>query len=246
MKKSLLLITASIFALQLNAQTKTTTDDTKAKTNENVATLTKTKELKDGWAKSGTFNLSFSEGGLNQSWRDVKGGEEQTIGVKAIVDCDFDYQHGKRKYMNNLRARYGMSRIASNGQGFLKSDDFLSYTFIYASEVKQNLSLSALFSLTTQFDYFFLSPGEIKLGPGCMYKPNKNFSAMFSPAMANLTTKFATEHKGLELFGVDADKTTKLGVGAFLQMKGTYDVAKALTTKALLLCTAIIPINPMW
>lgn len=231
MKKILLLITVWIIDMQANAQSKTSTDETKAKTNENVASLTKTKELKDGWAVSGTFNLNFSEGGLNQPWRDVKGGEEQTIGVKALVDCDFDFQDGTRKFMNNLRARYGMSRIASSGQGFLKSDDFLAYTFIYASEIKKNLSLSALFSVTTQFDYYFLSPGEIKLGPGLMYKPNKNFSAMFSPAMANLTTKFATEHRDLDLFSVDSGKTTRIGVGAFLQMKASYDIAKGVSYK---------------
>lgn len=222
------LITLSICYHSI-AQVKTEVATTK--TNEAVGALTKTKELKDGWNNGGSLNLNFTEGGLNQAWRDVKGGEEQTIGIKAIIDYDFDLKKGKVNWMNNIRARYGLSKIASSGQGFQKNDDYISFTSIYAKEMNKKWSFAGLFSLSSQFDYYFLSPGEIKLGPGFLYKPNNNFSMMLSPAMLNLTTKLATEQKAFDLFGVDAGKTTKLGLGAFVQMKASYDIAKGISYK---------------
>jgi len=225
-------LTVALFTVTTIVFSQTVSTD-QAKNNANAATstLTTTKELKDGWQKNGTFNFNFSEGGLNQAWRDVKGGEEQTIGVKALIDYDFDLKKGKVSWLNNIRARYGMSKIASAGQGFQKTDDYINYTTVYATEVKKHLSFSALFSLQSQFDHFFLSPGEIKLGPGFLYKPNNNFSVMFSPVMLNLTTKFATEDKPFLLYGIDSGKTTKLGLGSFAQIKASYDIAKGISYK---------------
>ena len=208
------------------------TDDVKDNTNTATTSLTKTKKLKDGWAKSGSFNLNFSEGGLNKAWRIAKnGGEEQAIGVKAIIDYDFDHKKGKTNWLNNVRLRYGMSRLSSVGNGFVKTDDNINLTSIIATQVKKDISLSVLFSLNTQFDKYFMSPGDIRLGPGFLYKPNAHFSAMFSPAMMNLTTKFATEQKDTSRYSVAAGKTTRLGLGSFVQLKADYTLAKGITYK---------------
>ena len=230
MKKNYFLIITAFFSVSLIAQE--SSGVTKAKVTAAAAVLTTTKELKDGWQKGGSFNFNLTEGGLNQAWRDVKGGEEQTIGIKALIDYDFDLKKGKSTWLNNIRARYGMSKIASNGQGFLKNDDYLSYTSIYGTALKnKNWSLATLFSINTQFDYYFLSPGEIKLGPGFLYRPNEHFSMMLSPAMLNLTTKLATEQKNFSLFGVDAGKTTSLGLGAYVQFKADYNLGKGINYK---------------
>lgn len=229
MKKIYILSFVAFLGSSANAQV--TTEETAAKTAEATAGLTKTKELKDGWAKAGSFNFNITEGGLNQAWRDVKGGEEQTIGIRALVDFDFDYKKGKATWMNNIRARYGISKIASSGSGFLKNDDYINYTSIYGREIKKNWSLAFMFSLNSQFDQFFLSPGELRFGPGFLHRPNKHFSIMLSPALANITTKFATEHKNLSLFGVDAGKTTKFGLGAFAQVKADYEISKGVSYK---------------
>lgn len=207
------------------------TDETKSQTNAAVAALTTTKELPDGWTINGTFNFNLSEGGRNAAWGIVKGGEEQTIGIRALIDCDFDFKNGKTSFLNNFRGRYGMSKTTSAGEGFNKIDDYFNYTHIYATELKKNWNFSALFSVESQFDYYFMSPGSVKLGPGILYKPNANFSAMFSPVMANLFTKFATEQRHEALFGVDSGKTTKLGLGSFLQLKANYTLAKGITYK---------------
>lgn len=208
------------------------TDEVKRNAAASAAALTTTKTLEDGWTLSGTFNFNLSEGGLNAGWREAKGGgEEQVIGIRAAIDYDFDFKMGKVNWLNNFRTRYGMAKFSSSGLGFQKTDDFLSYTTVYATEIKKNLSASVLFSAQTQYDYYFFSPGEIKVGPGFLYKPNTKFSIMFSPAMMNITTKLATEQKNEEFYGVDSGKIIKIGLGAFAQIKANYELAKGINYK---------------
>lgn len=197
-----------------------------------VATqLSTTKNLKDGWTKSGSLNLNFSEAGVNNSWKGVRGGETQAIGIRAIIDYDFDKKKGKSNWLNNIRARYGLSKLSSAGDRLLKTDDYLSITSVYGRELKPKWNFAFLINIETQFDKFFLSPGYLKFGPGFMYKPNIHFSALLSPAMGNITTKLATEQKPLALFGVEANKTSIYGLGAFLQIKADYNLAKGINYK---------------
>ena len=134
--------------------------------------------------------------------------------------------------MNSLRARYGVSRSTSTGDKFLKNDDYFNYSTIYGKEFAPSWSYAGFFSLETQFDHFFLTPGYIKLGPGILYKPNKHFSVLMSPLMANLTTKLAPSLKNIAAFGVDSAKTTAFGLGAFVQANLNYDLAKGVNYKS--------------
>ncbi len=209
-----------------------TTEEAKKSSDDAAKVLSSKKAIKNGWTKGGTFNLQITEAGRNDAWGTVKGGEEQTIGVKALVDFDFDKKKGKISWLNNIRARYGMTKTTSAGSGFNKTDDYVNYTSTYAIDMKNpKWSFATLFSLESQFDTYFMSPGSIKLGPGFMYKPNDKFSVIFSPAMLNLTTKLATEQKALNLFGVEAGKTTSLGIGAFVQAKADYNIGKGVNYK---------------
>ncbi len=104
--------------------------------------LQKSKDLKEGWTKGGSFNLNISEAGVNKAWKGVKGGETQAIGIRAIVDYDFDKKKGKTMWLNNLRARYGMSKLSSAGEAFLKTDDYLNYTSIVNRELKPKWSVA--------------------------------------------------------------------------------------------------------
>lgn len=217
---------ASLLSLTAIGQT---SEENKAKAQ--AATMTKTKQLKDGWSKSGSFNFNINEAGRNNAWGLIKGGEEQTVGIRALVDYDFDLKKGKNNWLNNIRARYGVAKFSSAGNGFSKTDDYVSYTSIYGRELKPKWSFTMLFNLESQFDRFFLSPGYLKLGPGFMYKPNAHFSALISPAMTNITTKFAKEQRDTLLFDVESGKTSRYGLGAFLQVKADYDIAKGINYK---------------
>ncbi len=229
MKKVYIIVALCFIISTLKAQT---TDETRKASDDAAKVLSTKKEIKNGWTTVGTFNFVLSEAGRNDAWGAVKGGEEQTIGIKAIVDFDFDKKKGKTSWLNNIRARYGMTKTTSAGSGFNKTDDYLNYTSTYAIDMKNpKWSFAALFSLETQFDRYFMSPGSIKLGPGFMYKPDTKLSVIFSPAMMNITTKLATEQKAFNLFGVDAGKTTSFGIGAFMQAKADYDIAKGINYK---------------
>ncbi|MES2429887.1 MAG: DUF3078 domain-containing protein [Bacteroidota bacterium] len=213
----------------LNAQI--ATDAAKKAADEASANLTKNKaDLKDGWLKTGTINVNITEAGRNDHW--IKGGEKFSLGIRGILDYDFDRKKGKTNWLNSLRARYGVSRTSSNGDKFLKNDDYFNFTSIYGSQFSKNWSYAGFFSVETQFEQYFLTPGYIKLGPGLLYKPNETFNVLISPAMANLTTKLASSYKNVRAFGVDSGKTVAFGLGLFVQAKFSKDIAKGINYKS--------------
>lgn len=222
MKKLIFLIAVSVLIFNgLKAQN----------VDEATSKLTKSKpNLKEGWVKGGTINLSVNEAGRNDYW--VKGGEKSSIGIKGIIDYDFDRIKGKTNWLNSFRARYGVARSTSTGDKFLKNDDYVNFSTIYGSEFKKNWSYAGFFSIESQFDHYLMTPGYIKLGPGIMYKPNAHFSLLISPLMANITTKLANDLKPIKAFGVDSGKTVALGLGAFIRANLNYDLAKGINYKS--------------
>lgn len=226
MKKRIYLIIISSLSLHITLA-QGNTDNAMKFTNEFTTNLTKTKaDLKDGWTKGGTINVAVNESGRNDYW--IKGGEKFAIGIKGILDYNFDLKKGKSSWLNSFRARYGVTRATSTGKKFLKNDDYLNFSSIYASSFSKNWSYAGFFSVESQFEQFFLTPGYIKLGPGALYKPNEHFNLLLSPAMLNLTTKLAPSLKPVTAFGVDSGKITALGLGAFVQAKYNKDVAKGI------------------
>lgn len=226
-KKALAIVIAILTIGQIAAQNPATF---KKQAEQNASTLENIKAVeKEGWTKAGTLNLNFTQSGRNDYWQ--RGGEKEAVGIRAIVDIDFDYKKGKSIFLNSIRARYGMLKTTSSGSAFLKNDDFLNLTSMYGSKLKGNWSLAALASIETQFDGYFLSPGYIKLGPGFLYSKNAKFSFLISPAMTNLTTKLASQQKNLNLFGIAPGKNVLFGMGAFAQAKGNIEIAKNMQYK---------------
>lgn len=225
MKSKLYLCSLALLSVTaINAQTITP--------QEAAANLTKAKaDLKDSaWTKAGTINITITEAGRNDYW--IKGGEKSTIGIKGILDYNFDLKRGKVNWLNSIRARYGVSRSTSTNDKFVKNDDYINYSTTYGKEFKKNWSYAGFFSLESQFDQYFLTPGYIKLGPGILYKPNTHFSMLMSPVMGNLTTKLASSLKNVAAFGVDSGKTVALGLGAFVQANLNYDITKGVNYKS--------------
>jgi hypothetical protein len=229
MKTKIFLLAATIFATNiLYAQT---TDEAKKEADAAAGSLTKSKaDLKEGWTKGGTLNLSLTSAGRNDYW--FKGGDKSSLAIRGLVDYNFDQKKGKINWLNSFRARYGVQRASSNGDKFVKNDDFFNYNTTYGKEFRKSWSYAGFFSVESQFDQFFMSPGYIKLGPGVLYKPNAHFSALFSPAMANITTKFAPSLKNVKVFGVDSAKTIDFGLGAFAIVNMNYDLVKGINYKS--------------
>jgi hypothetical protein len=230
MKKIILIAILSLSISSLvNAQS---TDDAKKATDAAAASLNNKKaDLKDGWTKGGTFNLTINEAGMNTAWQQTKGGDIQALGIRALVDYSFDRKKGKTNWLNLVRARYGVQRASSTDNKFQKNDDFFAFNSTYGKEFRKSWSYAGFFSLETQFDQF-LTPGSIKLGPGLLYKPNAHFNLLVSPLLTNITTKLAKDLKNVNAFGVDSGKVADFGLGAFAQANINYDIAKGVNYKA--------------
>jgi Protein of unknown function (DUF3078) len=231
MKTKIFFVAATLFATTtLKAQT---TAEAKAAADAAAAKLTTSKaDMKEGWTKGGTLNLSINEAGINNEWFKANKGEQSYIGIKGIVDYNIDRKKGKTNWLNSFRGRYGVAKTTSTGDAFLKNDDYLNFNSIYGKEFRKNWSYAGYFGLESQFENAFLSPGYIKLGPGIMYKPNAHFSVLFSPAMAQITTKLKSSLKNVNAFGVDAGKSASFGIGAFIQANANYDLAKGINYKS--------------
>ncbi len=231
MKTKIYLLVATLFATTtLIAQT---TADAKKAADEAAKTLTAGKaDLKEGWTKSGTLNLSGTQAGINNEWEKVNGGEQSFIGIKGIVDYNFDRKKGKTNWLNSFRGRYGVAKTTSTGDAFLKNDDYLNFNSIYGKEFRKNWSYAGYFGLESQFENAFMTPGFIKFGPGILYKPNVHFSVLMSPLMVQVTTKLKSSLKNVDAFGVEAGKSVAFGLGAFVQVNANYDLAKGVNYKS--------------
>ncbi len=224
-------LSSLLVILFLNTQAQTTSDDAKKRADDAASKLTaQKKDTSEGWTKGGTINITLNEAGRNDYW--IKGGEKSAVGIKGILDYNFDRKAGKTTWLNSLRARYGVTSATSTGNKFLKNDDYFNFNSIYGKAFSKNWSYAGYFGLETQFDHFFLTPGYIKFGPGLLYKPNAHFSMLVSPLMANITTKLAPSLKNVSAFGVDSGKTVSFGLGAFVQANLNYDLGKGVNYKS--------------
>ncbi len=231
MKTKILLLAATLFAAnslqaQTSAEAKKAADAAAGKLTTNKA------DMKEGWTKGGTFNLSANQAGINNEWNKANGGELSFIGIKGIVDYNFDRKKGKTNWLNSFRGRYGVAKTTSTGDAFLKNDDYLNFNSIYGKEFRKSWSYAGYFGLESQFENAFMTPGFIKFGPGILYKPNAHFSVLMSPLMAEVTTKLKSSLKNVKAFGVDSGKVASFGLGAFVQANVNYDLAKGINYKS--------------
>ena len=193
--------------------------------------------VKEGWTREGTINISLTELGQNNSWTAVKGGGNTSFfGVKGIISYNFNKKTGTTNWLNSFNGRYAGSSssiydpAAPNGHTsspFTKSDDYLNFSSIYGKEFSKNWSYAAFFSLESQFERF-MTPGYIKLGPAFLYKPSDYFNFLFSPVMANVTTKLTASSKPYLLFGVDSGKIAAFGLGAYARASVTTNLSKGI------------------
>jgi hypothetical protein len=231
MKRSIYLLAVALcMSLSLQAQT---SGEAKKVADAAAGKLTTNKaDMKEGWTKGGTLNLSANQAGINNEWNKANGGELSFIGIKGIVDYNFDRKKGKTNWLNSFRGRYGVAKTTSTGDAFLKNDDYLNFNSIYGKEFRKNWSYAGYFGLESQFENAFMTPGFIKFGPGILYKPNAHFSVLMSPLMAEVTTKLKKSLKDSTIFGVDKGKSVSFGLGAFVQANVNYDLAKGINYKS--------------
>lgn len=202
--------------------------------NANAALSKKNTDTIVGWKTGGTFSFTFSEAASNTYYYQVKGGQKSALGIKAIVDYSFDKHNTTSIWYNSIRARYGAATSvdASGNNVFLKNDDYLNYTSIFAKPIDKKWAYAGFFSFESQFQDYFLTPGYFKLGPAIMFTPDAHFSLIMSPLMANMNTKLASSLRDTTLYNVQAGKKFSYGAGAFAQAKLNYDIGKGVNYKS--------------
>jgi hypothetical protein len=227
MKKITLLFSAALFAVNLNAQTRSTADESaeaiRKKSSMDLTTLP------NGWKKGGNLLLGFNA--TNQSF--WQGASEK---YNAVFNGGLTYnatrKHNKTLWLNDLNYAYTSQASQGTEDQFRTSSDLLTLSSMYAPQIKPKWFVGINGDLRTQlfnsYNYSnpslpvqtgsFLTNGGIRVGVGIMYTPTPKFRVYFSPLTANITTKLGSWAKPLVLGGVAANETVKFGLGSLLRM----------------------------
>src|SRR6185437_12450838 len=80
------------------------------------------------WKKSAVTELAFNQAALT-NWQ---GGGQNTIAASGFLHAFANYDQGRHQWYNKLEAAFGMVRLGNNKQPFIKNDDGLEITSIYA------------------------------------------------------------------------------------------------------------------
>lgn len=182
----------------------------------------------DGWKKSGSFILNVNQGSLS-NW--AGGGEQNTMGINAILNYGVNYRKGKNTWDNYFDIAMGFQNATSFNK-FRKTDDRIDITSKYGYQVSKHWYAGALVNFNTQalpgYDYKtdtkisnFLTPGKLLFSLGMDFRPNDNFSVFISPATTRWILKKDKDFLNINAFGVPAGSTSYNELGAYITAKYT-------------------------
>jgi hypothetical protein len=186
------------------------------------------------WDFGGTLGLNLNQ----SSFTNWASGGQNAVSTAGIVSL-YAKQRGKRSsWDTSLDLAFGL--LSQDGKAFIKTDDRIDLLSKYGYKMDNpNWYISGLLNFRTQFrDGFEIQDGEEVGDPisswlapafsiasiGAEYRPNATFSAFLSPATNKLTMVRLTELR--TLFGLDADKSTRLEGGAYMRAEYRNDIAK--------------------
>lgn len=233
MKEKIILVLAAVsIHCSLFAQ------DASIKDMQNAAS----KEVKgldsNGWKKGGTFLINLNQGHLS-NW--VGGGEQNTLGINAILNYAINYKKDKIRWDNYFEVALGMQNATSFNK-FRKTDDRFDVTSKYGYQIAKKLYASALFNFNTQMlpGYAYsatsetkisnlMSPGKVLLSLGLEYRPSDNFSVFVSPVTTRWLLKMDKDFLNEAVFGVPAGSKSYNEIGAYLSARYKKDLAKFAT-----------------
>jgi len=229
MRRLICYLTLSCLFVQLNAQDGTIKQ----------IQAESTKEIKsidsNGWKRSGTFILNFSQGALS-NW--AAGGENSSLGINGIFNYSINLRSGRNTWDNNFDMALGYQNASSFSQ-YRKIDDRIDITSKYGYQLTQRWYASLLFNFNSQFlqgyDYSttpytkisnFLTPGKIIISPGMNYKTANRFSFFISPFTFRRVLKMDEDFFHVAKFGVDSAKKSNKEFGAYVTVTYKADISK--------------------
>ena len=192
----------------------------------------------NGWKKGGNFLININQGHLS-NW--VGGGEQNTLGINAILNYAINYKKDKVRWDNYFEFALGMQNATSFNK-FRKTDDRFDITSKYGRQVANKLYASVLFNFNTQMlpGYAYaatsetkisnlFSPGKVLLSLGMEYRPSDNFAVFVSPVTTRWLLKLDKDFLNQAAFGVPAGAKSYNEIGAYLSARYKKDLAKFAT-----------------
>lgn len=236
MKRVLLFLTLSLFAVNADAQLAKADDVKKSLTTENKDTV--------AWLKGGLLNVGINQGFLH-NW--AAGGELASMTVNGLFNGYVTRLYHRQVWTNNLDLNYALFYAYSNSFVPRKMDDRIDFTSKYGVrlDTAKDFYLTALFNFKSQFtkgydykatnwDTFsvsnFLSPAYLTLALGLEYRKGSNLSLFFSPVAARMTLvdKYYTMRDPAGAFGVENGKSSRFELGAYFTGRYNTDLNKPL------------------
>ncbi len=199
-------------------------------------------EIKDGWLKGGNIAITFNQSAFNHEW--INGGIGNTA-ANLFVNYDANMVKGDLIWDTKLILDYGVNKNEDQDD-FLKSNDRLELNSMVGKKAKGNWFYSALFNLRTQMDKaadgntHFFSPAYFQAGPGMLWKKSDDFNVNISPAAAKLivvhdeytdvpAAMVSAFNDANGYFGVEANETTRLEIGAAVRIYYKTELMKNIT-----------------
>lgn len=170
------------------------------------------------WIVTNKISLNFAQSYFS-NW---SAGGENTIATTGKYTLTANYTKDKHLWENWLNLALGYSYIGDNDP--MKTDDKIEFISSYGYKFHPKLYAAVLFTLKTQFakgyDYKvdssnyiskFMAPGNIDLGPGLQWKPNKYFQVNFSPVTAKVLIVNDQNLANAGSFGLDPAEVDSTG-----------------------------------
>ncbi|MCX2764711.1 DUF3078 domain-containing protein [Aquimarina muelleri] len=213
----------------------------------------------EGWIVERSVNPTFGQATFNDKW--VGGGTSDISGGITMLSV-FNYKKERLIFDNEIFVDYAIARDSREGEVIHKTNDKLELNSLLGLRIKEITSIyySLFFNFKTQFDKGYrydknelgkeiktetshiLSPADIKIGPGVLWKKNEHFLVNVSPVAGRLTivdkefTKVDThDEEAMEYyehhkyFGVEANETSLFELGAALRFFSKFEIIKNLS-----------------
>ena len=194
-------------------------------------------ETKDSlWTTSGYAGLKLTQ----VSFTNWATGGDNAFAFDLQGTYQADYKHNRHVWKNRLELAYGLNK--TKGDGLKKTSDKIYLNSNYGYEIYKNLYASAILNFQSQFtrgyDYAisrdisvseFMSPGYLMTGFGVTWRPNKYFTAVFSPVAWRGTFVLNKRLSDEGAFGVKPGKNLLSELGANLKLESKYEFLKNMT-----------------
>ncbi len=201
-------------------------------------------EVKDGWKKGGNVALTFNQSAFNNEWT---GGGIGNTAANILVNYDANMVKGDMIWDNKLILDYGVNK--NDGQdAYTKSNDRIEFNSLAGKKMKGFWYYTVYLNAKTQMDRaadggtHFFSPAYFQAGPGILWKKSDNLNVNISP----LAAKYIIVHSEYTevpaasaslfpgYFGVDANKTSRLELGAAIRGYYKTDLMKNISVENIL------------